>query len=138
MEIPRHARVSGERLRLQAIVCRSCGHRLIGAREACDACGAVDVEPLRLSGNGAVWSFAWVADAPVGFEAQAPYPVAIIELDEGVRVTAALTDVEPGDVRIGLRVEVVTRRLSVGGADGLIVYGYKFRPISFESRGADG
>jgi len=32
-------------------------------------------------------------------------------------------------VEIGQRVEMVTRRLREYGPEGLIVYGYKFRPV---------
>jgi hypothetical protein len=32
------------------------------------------------------------------------------------------------DVEIGMPVEMVTRKLREEGEDGLIVYGYKFRP----------
>jgi uncharacterized OB-fold protein len=44
-------------------------------------------------------------------------------------VTAQLTDVNLGDVRIGMRVEMVTRKLREEGPEGQIIYGYKFRPL---------
>ena len=60
---------------------------------------------------------------------QAPYTVALIKLDEGPIVTAQLTDLGDEDVRIGMPVEMVTRRLrSDGDERGMLVYGYKFRP----------
>jgi len=52
----------------------------------------------------------------------------MVQLEEGVRVTAQLTDVEPHEVEIGLRVEMVVRRLREYGPNGYLVYGYKFRP----------
>ena len=60
--------------------------------------------------------------------AQVPYLVALVKLAEGPLVTAQLTDIDAADARIGLAVEVVTRRIRDGGPDGLILYGYKFRP----------
>ena len=47
---------------------------------------------------------------------------------DGALVTAQLTDV---DRRwpIGDPVEMVTRKLTTDGARGIIVYGYKFRPL---------
>jgi uncharacterized OB-fold protein len=54
--------------------------------------------------------------------------VALVRLEEGPLVTAQLTDVEAADVHVGLPVEMVTRRLQEKGPEGLIVYGYKFRP----------
>ena len=38
------------------------------------------------------------------------------------------TDVDKEDVHIGMPVEMVTRKLRSDGEEGMIVYGYKFRP----------
>jgi uncharacterized OB-fold protein len=54
--------------------------------------------------------------------------MALVELQEGVRVTAQLTDVDPDQASIGMEVEMVVRRLRADEERGLIVYGYKFRP----------
>ena len=81
-----------------------------------------------MSGRGTVYSYTTVLDPPAGFEAYAPYPVALVKLDEGPMVTAQLTDLDPDDVRIGMPVEMVTRKLSEQGDEGVILYGYKFRP----------
>ena len=55
--------------------------------------------------------------------------MAMIKLVEGPTITAQLTDVDMADFRIGKPVEMVTRKLRDLRADGLIIYGYKFRPI---------
>jgi len=81
-----------------------------------------------MSGRGTVYSYTTVYDPPAGFEAYAPYPVALVKLDEGPMVTAQLTDVGADDVRIGMPVEMVTRKLSEQGDEGIIQYSYKFRP----------
>ena len=55
----------------------------------------------------------------------------LIDLEEGVRVTAQLTDVDADEVEIGMPVEMVARRLQErgggGGVSGLWVQ--KFRPV---------
>lgn len=81
------------------------------------------------SGRGKVYSFTTVYDAPAGFHHMGPYTIALIKLDEGPVVTAQLTDIDPNEVSIDLPVEMVTRKLTSDGAEGMIVYGYKFRPI---------
>jgi uncharacterized OB-fold protein len=58
----------------------------------------------------------------------APYTIALVKLEEGALVTAQLTDVANEEVEIGMPVEMVTRKLSTQGEEGLIIYGYKFRP----------
>jgi uncharacterized protein len=82
-----------------------------------------------LTGRGEVYSYSTMYNAPQGFEDQQPYTIALVKLEDGPMVTAQLTDVEPGDVKIGLPVEMVTRKLREDGPEGQIVYGYKFRPL---------
>lgn len=89
--------------------------------------GATRTE-VQLSGKGEVFSYTVVQDAPAGFEDQAPYVLAIIKLDEGPLITAQLTDLDR-PVQIGMRVEMVTRKLRTEGREGVILYGYKFRPV---------
>ncbi|MCA9889527.1 MAG: OB-fold domain-containing protein [Anaerolineae bacterium] len=85
-------------------------------------------EAVAFSGYGEVYSFTVVQDPPAGFESHAPYVLGLVKLDEGPIVTAQLTDIE-GELAIGDRVEMVTRRLATEGPEGMIVYGYKFRKV---------
>jgi uncharacterized OB-fold protein len=86
-------------------------------------------ERIASAGFGEIYSYTVVQEAPEGFEDQAPYIMALIKLDEGALVAAQLTDIDPDAVRIGERVEMVTRRLTTEGKRGMIIYGYKFRPL---------
>ena len=85
-------------------------------------------EQYEFAGTGEIYSYTVVQDAPEGYEEQAPYFLALVKLDEGQIITAQLTDVA-GQVAIGDRVEMVTRKLTSEGSKGMIVYGYKFRPV---------
>lgn len=82
-----------------------------------------------LSGVGEVFSFSTMYNVPKGYEDQKPYSIALVQLDDGPLVTAQLTDVDHEDVHIGMRVEMVTRRLREDSPEGQIIYGYKFRPM---------
>jgi uncharacterized OB-fold protein len=54
----------------------------------------------------------------------------MVKLNEGPVVTAQLTDLGAEPVRIGMPVEMVTRKIRNDGSErGMIVYGYKFRPV---------
>lgn len=88
-------------------------------------------EAYKLSGRGEVYSFTRMVDSiPEGFEDQAPYYVALIQLEEGPMLTVQLTDIDPNEpVYIGQRVEMVTRVLRKNGDSGIISYGFKFRPL---------
>ena len=123
MELAKHWRLKPQRYRLEAVRNRKTG---VVSFPPPPKLG-VDDEPLNLSGKGEVWSYTQINQGAEGFTA--PYVVAMIKLVEGPIVTAQLTDVDPEDVAIGQPVEVVTRKLRDLGEDGLIVYGYKFRPV---------
>ena len=127
MDLPRYHRLTAPYYRLEGQRCAGCGAVQFPPRSACGACRGTDLDSYRFSGRGSVYSFAEVGQAPKGFSG--PYVVAMIELEEGIRVTAQLTDVDPESVRIGMPVEMVTRRLQEKGPHGYLVYGYKFRPL---------
>ncbi len=127
MDLPRYHRLTAPYYRLEGRRCRRCGALSFPPREDCASCRAREMDIYRFSGRGTVYSFAEVAQPPRGFSG--PYMVALVELAEGVRVTAQLTDVDPDGVEIGMAVEMVTRRLQEKGPQGYIVYGYKFRPV---------
>ncbi len=132
MDLPRYHRLTPAYYRLEGQRCTACGAVQFPPRGACGECKGRTLETYRFSGRGTVYSFAEVAQAPQGFAA--PYVVALVELEEGIRVTAQLTDVEADEVEIGMPVEMVTRRLQEKGPHGYLVYGYKFRPVLEQRR----
>jgi hypothetical protein len=128
MDIASYWRTSKQRLSLTGEVCPHCQAKLFPPRDVCPHCGGAAKTPFRFSGKGSVYSFATLYNPPEGFEAYAPYVVALVKLVEGPLVTAQLTDVTPPEVHIGMKVEMVTRKMREEGEDGLILYNYKFRP----------
>jgi hypothetical protein len=137
MEIPRHWRIKKQRLGLIGEVCPHCDAKLFPPRDICPECGQDAKTEFAFSGRGEVFSFTTVYDAPAGYEATAPYTVALVKLEEGPVITAQLTDVGDDDVQIGMPVEMVTRRLRQDGDErGLLVYGYKFRPVLVQQAAA--
>ena len=130
MEVPRHWRLRKQRYALVGEVCPHCHTKIFPPRDVCPECGGEAKTAYTFSGKGEVYSFTRMDNAPAGFEQQAPYTVALIKLDEGPIVTAQLTDLGQEEVQIGMPVEMVTRKLrSDTDERGIIVYGYKFRPV---------
>lgn len=129
MEISRYWRVRQQRYGLVGEVCPNCNSKIFPPRDVCPTCAKEAKTPYAFSGKGEIYSFTTVYDAPEGFEGNAPYTVALVKLDEGPMVTAQLTDVDNGQVEIGTPVEMVTRKLREDGDRGVLVYGYKFRPV---------
>lgn len=117
------------------LVGRRCpeGHVSFPPQPRCPKCRSDALDPQPLAGRGQVYTVTVIGQgaAPAEFTTQnqalGAYAVAIVELDEGPRVVAQLTDCEPDDVAIGDPVESVFRRIYVQ-RDG-VRYGYKFRPV---------
>ncbi len=128
METARHWRLKSQRYNLVGEECDNCGTKLFPPRDVCLECEAPAKELFTFTGLGEVYSYTTIYDAPAGFEEYTPYTVALVKLEEGPLVTAQLTDINPDDVAIGQEVEMVTRKMRSDGAEGMIVYGYKFRP----------
>ena len=86
--------------------CPVCGARQFYPRAVCATCGATpDWE--RASGLGTVHTFTVIRQNHARpFRNELPYVVAVIELDEGVRMMGNVTGCEVGDVHIGMRVEM--------------------------------
>ncbi len=70
------------------------------------ASGKRNLEWREVSGKGSVYSYTVTHVAPAGFEDRAPYALAAVDLDEGVRMLAQLVNVRIEDVEIGMRVKV--------------------------------
>lgn len=127
-EIARHWRLKAQRYSLIGEVCPDCDGKIFPPRDVCPHCEEQAGPDFQFSGKGEVYSFTTIHTPPAEFEGNAPYIVALVKLEEGPLITAQLTDVDEAEVKIGMPLEMVTRKLTEAGAEGLIQYGYKFRP----------
>jgi uncharacterized OB-fold protein len=77
-------------------------------RSRCPSCLADDWSWRESAGRGRVHSFTVdrVGHVPA-LQKHAPYAVAIVELDEGPRLTARLVECDPDAVKVGMRVSAV-------------------------------
>ncbi|MBI4039035.1 OB-fold domain-containing protein [Candidatus Daviesbacteria bacterium] len=82
---------------------------------------------LNKTGRLLVWTKVFVA--PSGFEHEAPYFVAIVELEDGQKMPLQLVDCEEKDLKIGRQVMTVVRKRGKVGLDEVIEYGIKAKLI---------
>ncbi|MEK9143696.1 MAG: OB-fold domain-containing protein [Patescibacteria group bacterium] len=82
-----------------------------------------------LGRTGKIISWTTVRVPPADFSDQAPYPVALVELDGGGRITAQLVDWEDQNLKTGQKVANVVRRIIKPNTEGVIPYGIKVKPI---------
>jgi uncharacterized OB-fold protein len=129
MEITSHWRIRKQRYALVGEVCPHCSAKIFPPRDICPECGDEAKDHYQFSGRGEVYSYTTLYNAPAGYEEQAPYTVAMVQLEEGPLVTAQLTDIDVKEPEVGMPVEMVTRKLGSEGDRGILIYGYKFRPV---------
>lgn len=89
--------------------CRGCGALRHPPRPMCPACNALGWDTIEASGRGTVHSFV-MPQHPAFPWFEYPYIVALIALEEGTRLVSNLCDVAPGDVTIGMPVELFFAR----------------------------
>jgi len=87
--------------------CVTCGQFHFYPREFCPACLSSDVEWVKASGRGTVYSVTVCHRPAPRFEKDVPYNLALIELEEGVRMMSNIVDCPNDDIKIGMTVEVV-------------------------------
>ena len=90
--------------------CDECGRDFFYPRAHCPFCWSSSTSWKEASGLGKVYTFTIVRqnDLPP-FKERLPYVVAIVELDEGVRMTSNIEGIAPEEVRCDMRVRVSFR-----------------------------
>ena len=87
--------------------CRTCGTKRFPPRAVCPVDLSSATEWVRASGCATVHSFTvtYQNQAP-GFRESLPYVLAVVELEEGLRLMTNVVGCPPDAVRIGMRVEI--------------------------------
>lgn len=108
--------------------CPDCRYHFFPRRAICPGCGRMGLETVDLSGSGKIWTYTIAHQVPPGAIVQAPYVVAQVELPEGVRVGALITECSPDSVSVGLDVEIVPVKVRED-EEGRDVLAFAFRPM---------
>jgi uncharacterized OB-fold protein len=113
---------SVKRHRAELQRCDACGRFRFIPTELCP-CGSAASTWTPIAGTGEVYTFTVVHRAPTpAYQADAPYVIAHVTLDEGPRMISNVVGCEPAAVHIGMAVELtydeVTPELTL----------YHFRP----------
>ncbi|MFB8344591.1 Zn-ribbon domain-containing OB-fold protein [Brucella cytisi] len=89
--------------------CDDCATFIFYPRALCTNCSSRQLKWTPVSGRGHIYTMTIVHKAPGPFKAEAPYVVALVELDEGCRMMTNIvgTDPDPSQVKIGMPVEIV-------------------------------
>lgn len=96
--------------------CSDCSRHVYFPREACPHCGSAALGFVEPSGAGTVYATTIVRRKS---DAGGDLNVALIDLDEGVRLMSRVENLPPPEVRIGMRVQA---RVLVKDGSGMVVF----------------
>ncbi|MFW5929419.1 MAG: Zn-ribbon domain-containing OB-fold protein [Halobacteriota archaeon] len=126
MGAPRFWRNINQRYRAVGTECETCDTAYFPPRKLCPRCRrSGEIVEREMSGRGEVVSYTVVHEPGADYEGEVPYVLAVVELEEGPRVTAQVVD----DVEVGDEVSAVFRRIGEAGDEGMLHYGTKFEAV---------
>ena len=113
--------------------CPACGATTFPVQRGCPACPSQACEEVELGRSGTLWTWTvqhfppphpWTGNA----REFVPFGVGYIELEDGVRVEARLTENDPSRLRIGMEMELVIETFFKND-EGEEVVTFAFRPV---------
>lgn len=118
--------------RLQLQHCRACGHWIFFPRRHCDKCWSHDIEWKAVTGEGSLYTYTLTRIPTLpDFADDMPQKMAVVELDEGVRINTTLVGVDEGEIRVGMRVKPVFDKV---GGDGTTLLRFTAADKDFPAR----
>ncbi len=93
--------------------CTACQHTRHPPAPVCPRCRSFESDWQELSGRGEVYTYT-IVHRPIAADQELPFVVAVIALEGsgGLRMISNLVGVDPGDVEIGMPVELVWEDMS--------------------------
>lgn len=136
--IPIHAGLftwPAESPQLIASRCCACGEVAFPRQASCPACTGGSTEEILLSRRGRLWTWTIQRFPPPAppfsgdREAFVPFGVGYVELPEGIRVEARLTENDPAKLAIGMDMELVVEPFRRDEAGNELLT-FAFRPLA--------
>jgi len=88
--------------------CGDCQSKIFYPRQYCPECWSGNLNWSQASGKATVYSLTTTQDmVEPKFWADLPYVLALVDLEEGIRMMTRIVDCDPETVKIGMDVEVV-------------------------------
>jgi uncharacterized OB-fold protein len=113
--------------RLLGGACGACGRLHFPATADCPYCSAEGCTTRALSGQGTLCLFTTVINRPPGYSGAVPFGFGVVELPEGLRIIARLTETDPERLAFGIPLRLTFVPLHVD-EEGRQVMTYAFAP----------
>ena len=88
--------------------CKNCGQRLHPPRPMCPQCLSADMGWTPAASKGVIHTWVTFTSPRSAYPGiKCPYAVAVVELDDGIRIVANIVEMDPNDIYMGMPVEAV-------------------------------
>lgn len=104
--------------KIMATKCKKCSSLYFPPKADCFKCMSSEMDWVELSGRCILLTYTTTYVPPTGFENFAPYTIGVVELKEGGKLLAWLEGIKEEDLKIGMKLRVVTQQL----LDGKVTY----------------
>ena len=94
--------------------CKDCGMSFFPPRMDCHQCLASNVEWFEVSGTGKLVSFSQLQYAPIGFEEDVPYRIALLDYGDYKVFGRISGDLKEDEIQIGMPMQTVVNELANG------------------------
>ena len=94
--------------------CIDCGMAFFPPRNDCYQCLSSNIEWFDINGPGELLTYSRLQYAPVGFEEDLPYTIAVLDFGEYKVFGRIAKDIEKKDIEVGMKMKVATNELPNG------------------------
>ncbi len=94
--------------------CRECGMVFFPPRADCYSCLSSDMEWFPVSGTGKLLTYSKLQYAPVGFEGDLPYSIAVLDYGAYKVFGRIAGDVPEGEIKVGMEMKAEANNLPNG------------------------
>ncbi|MDD4859177.1 MAG: Zn-ribbon domain-containing OB-fold protein [Dehalococcoidales bacterium] len=106
--------------KLLGLKCKDCGSITAPPKMVCRKCGSAELEIVPLKGAGKIRTFSTINVAAEGREAECPYVIVMVEMEEGPWLLGSIAGVEP----LKATMDIIGKKVKMTG--GAIFGGDKY------------
>lgn len=93
--------------KIKGTVCKGCGTMYFPPRADCAKCFSKNMDWFEMPERGKLETFTTAYYAPLGFEADPPYTMGVVDFGKGLKLFARLTkELKPEEVKVGMEVSI--------------------------------
>jgi len=103
-----------EKGKIMGTRCKGCGLVYFPPRTDCYKCLSSDMEWFEVSGNGKLVTYSKLKYAPVGFDGDLPYSIAVLDYGDYKIFGRIAKEIPEDEIKLGMEMKTVVNRLPNG------------------------